>query len=300
MNSTDIIAYQFNADLYHPACMVMVFLGTAAARDEDAERVLSHHAHTMGIDRSDESTFDSEWFPKVVFADMTEPTDYCGRCRQSILPGYGEAPKPDRMDGWTYEGPDPSVGLFGEGWYHDSCPAGNDADSEVDADVTDLATVVTDVRNGTVTTFHMLTCLDCGQQRIITTTDYDPEVAQVYAAREFGTQKGHAAGGWAFDGNTPVETYVKVLRGYEDGDPAILDMEPAPLSGEWADGLTNNDVYQAAGHDMVFNIDDELGTRLLDEFCEAFSQAYWDEVVRRCRLHTTYERVDGRLIPADR
>jgi hypothetical protein len=31
-----------------------------------------------------------------------------------------------------------------------------------------------------------------------------------------------------FDGNTPEDAYRVVLRGIDDGDPAILDAHPAP------------------------------------------------------------------------
>jgi hypothetical protein len=34
----------------------------------------------FGIDREDERTFDSDTFPKVVFADQIEGGEYCGGC----------------------------------------------------------------------------------------------------------------------------------------------------------------------------------------------------------------------------
>ena len=30
-------------------------------------------------------------------------------------------------DGWSYEGPDPSVGIFGHAWTHEDCPGNIDA-----------------------------------------------------------------------------------------------------------------------------------------------------------------------------
>jgi hypothetical protein len=67
-------------------------------------------------------------------------------------------------------------------------------------------------------------------------------------AREAGEAHGRAAGSWYFDGNTSEETYAAVLRGIEDGDPAVLDTFPcAPLSGEWADDPTPESVLEDLG-----------------------------------------------------
>lgn len=313
MNSSTIVGYQFRADVYHPACMVMVFLGTAAARDEDAERVLSFHAATMGIDRDDEHMFDSDIFPKVVFLDMAdEDSSICGKCLTTLIDH--EVPRNrDRMDGWEWEGPDASVGIFGSAWLHVLCPEGDDADSEVDVMEADLGTVLTDRRNGTLTTYVMLTCLDCGQQRLVTSTDYDPEAAQLYAAEEFGKQHGDEAASWVFNGNTPVEEYRRVLLGLEVGDPAVMEMCPSPLSGEFADGLKPNDVFNAVGMNAS-DISSEWGAKLLDVFDEAFTTAWWNNVEATCRYHTSEEpgvlasyrlERDGeghitRRVPADR
>ena len=47
-------------------------------------------------------------------------------------------------------------------------------------------------------------------------------------AENFGRDAGRAAASWMFDGNTPEDTYRAVLRGIEEGDPAILDAYPPP------------------------------------------------------------------------
>ena len=46
-------------------------------------------------------------------------------------------------------------------------------------------------------------------------------------AENLGRDAGRAAASWMFDGNTPEDTYRAVLRGIEEGDPAILGRIPA-------------------------------------------------------------------------
>lgn len=122
------------------------------------------------------------------------------------------------------------------------------------------------------------------------------EMAIEYARTE-GTRAGTAAASWVFDGNTPEEAYTAVLRGLDDGDPAVYDTLPYPdLSGEWADSLTGpqlvDDALSAAG----VTVDDETGnpsrermdwfTDICDAYETAFNDAVEDEV-RRVALYQT-------------
>ena len=54
----------------------MIAAGDAspAARDMPVEDVLDQCAEAMAIDRSDETSFDSNEFPKAVFLDWSPPT----------------------------------------------------------------------------------------------------------------------------------------------------------------------------------------------------------------------------------
>lgn len=83
MNSHQIVAYTYQADIYCPTCLIekMIFKGEAspAARNMVEENVLDQCADAQGIDRYDETTFDSDEFPKVVFADQADDLD-CIRC----------------------------------------------------------------------------------------------------------------------------------------------------------------------------------------------------------------------------
>src|SRR6185295_3028760 len=77
-----------------------------------------------------------------------------------------------------------------------------------------------------------------------------------------------------------------ILRGLEDGDPAVLDMLPrADLSGEWAGDLTGPQLYDAA----IVNADDWTMTRpewvaywaehdAFTDICDAYESAFDDAV----------------------
>ena len=99
-------------------------------------------------------------------------------------------------------------------------------------------------------------------------------------ARALGAEHGRNVGSWVIDGNTTAETAARILQGYEDGDPEIMDMQPSPLSGEWADDPTPSSVLA----DLGVNETDESSSELLDTYEAAFSEAYWDEVIRAAKV----------------
>lgn len=76
MHATDIVAYTLQAENCTPAGLIeiMIARGAAspAARDMRVEDALDQIAAANGIDRADESSFDSEEFPKVIFASQLE------------------------------------------------------------------------------------------------------------------------------------------------------------------------------------------------------------------------------------
>lgn len=71
MFSTQPIAYTYNAEQWTPAGLIEVGIREGwlapAARDMSAEDVLDQAQHSFGIDRYDESTYDSDEFPKAIF-----------------------------------------------------------------------------------------------------------------------------------------------------------------------------------------------------------------------------------------
>jgi hypothetical protein len=95
-------------------------------------------------------------------------------------------------------------------------------------------------------------------------------------AFELGRERGASAGSWVVDGNTSDETKRAIINGYNDGDPAVLNMEPAPLSGEWGDDPTISDVLAELG----IGEDEEYEGDLLTEYESGFSDGFWGEVIR--------------------
>lgn len=87
--------------------------------------------------------------------------------------------------------------------------------------------------------------------------------------------RGRAAGSWAAPGD-PISAQT-ILTGYDDGDPEIMDMQPSPLSGEWAgESLSELDL-------------DNAPEELLNRIEEAFGEGFWDEVIRSARYQLGLE-----------
>jgi hypothetical protein len=111
-------------------------------------------------------------------------------------------------------------------------------------------------------------------------------------AENLGRAAGKAAASWMFDGNTPGDTYHSVLRGIEDGDPAILDAYPSP--GLSADGgYTDADLARDLGLDGEDQLPPDTPTVYLDAAAETF----WHETERLARQHLAANTTDAR--PAD-
>lgn len=111
---------------------------------------------------------------------------------------------------------------------------------------------------------------------------FDFEAAET-SAREVGAERGHSVGSWVIEGNTSVESAQAILDGFEAGDPQVLDMEPSPLSGEWADAPTSADVLETIG---VKDVSDHIEEALLKAYEEGFSEGYWEEVTRAAKAVT--------------
>lgn len=82
-HSTDIVAYAYEAEIYCPSCIARMWRRGKLRLSEDT---LDRAAECIGIDRMDESSFDSGEFPKVVFSDQVndEHYDHCGSCHECI------------------------------------------------------------------------------------------------------------------------------------------------------------------------------------------------------------------------
>lgn len=112
------------------------------------------------------------------------------------------------------------------------------------------------------------------------------------AARDIGADHGKNAaafaeqcliGGRVTDGSE-LETAARIIRGLDDGDPAVYDELPEPdLSGQWADGYLPRDLAGDVGLDMDAAAADEILQDLCDAYCEAFRDAAEAETYRYCK-----------------
>jgi len=106
-------------------------------------------------------------------------------------------------------------------------------------------------------------------------------------AEDLGRDAGKAAASWMFDGNTPEDTYRAVLRGIEDGAPAVLDAYPSP--GLSADGgYTEADVARDLGLDGEDQLIPDAATAYLD----AADESFWHQTERLARQHLTANPAD--------
>lgn len=106
----------------------------------------------------------------------------------------------------------------------------------------------------------------------------------IMRAAHLGEQHGRNAADWLWDGNTddPATFLATLVRGIEEGDPAVVDLMPWPdLSGEWADGLTPADLAAYVDADPE---DDGL----MMEVCDAYELAFEDGRDRRIFEAFTY------------
>ena len=83
-----------------------------------------------------------------------------------------------------------------------------------------------------------------------------------------------------FDGSTPEDACRRVLRGIEDGDPALLDATEPPAIGPGA-GYTEADLARDLGLDPR----DRALPRAASAYAGAFTDAFWQATERAAREH---------------
>ncbi len=99
-------------------------------------------------------------------------------------------------------------------------------------------------------------------------------------AAALGAGHGQDAARQVFDGNTPEHTYRLVLRGIEDGDPAIMDAYQAPVLSAGS-GYTETDL---AG-DLGLAPGDEALPGAVTAYLDAAGESFWHETARIVREH---------------
>ena len=109
-------------------------------------------------------------------------------------------------------------------------------------------------------------------------TEVPPPV--VATAEELGRAAGKAAASRVFDGSTPQDACQRVLRGIEDGDPAVLDATEPPAIGPAA-GYTEDDLARDLGIDPR----DRALPRAVPAYADAFTDSFWQETERTAREH---------------
>ncbi len=81
MKAWDIVAYLYRAELVCEHCADSAQSGPFAYGDlPRVEDRLNACASARGIDRMDERTFDSDEFPKMVFASDVDDNERCSVC----------------------------------------------------------------------------------------------------------------------------------------------------------------------------------------------------------------------------
>lgn len=103
-------------------------------------------------------------------------------------------------------------------------------------------------------------------------------------ARKLGGQHGSAAAGWYFDDCRDLqrEDYLKVIKGIQDGDPAILDtFVSADLSGQYADGMTPKRLFEEVGANKWQS--ENAGDEICETYEQAFNDVYAACVEQNCR-----------------
>ena len=91
-HACDVVAYTYNAEILCPHCTLaalptgegQTFDGWRDLSGQPVEDSLTELAAAFGIDRDDESSFDSAEFPKCVFLTMLDGSESCGSCGEEL------------------------------------------------------------------------------------------------------------------------------------------------------------------------------------------------------------------------
>jgi hypothetical protein len=107
----------------------------------------------------------------------------------------------------------------------------------------------------------------------------------IESARKLGEANGKSAASWVFDGNTSHDTYVSVVRLFDEGDPAVYDYYREPsFSGEFSDSYSERDLADDLGIDYDLTVTEDIDA-LADAYLESARDAFWSEVERVAREH---------------
>jgi hypothetical protein len=92
-----------------------------------------------------------------------------------------------------------------------------------------------------------------------------------------GRNYGEILGNWVIDPFTTQEQCMRLIEGYENSDPEIMQLCPSPLSGEFADGPTVYSVLKELGADPA--VPESWHDEVIDAYEDAFEKAWWTAVL---------------------
>ena len=80
-----IAGYIYKADIYCPTCAMETYAKAHNTLIVDPpESFFDQQANLAGVDREEETSFDSDEFPKMVFTWDASNQDTCGKCGKSL------------------------------------------------------------------------------------------------------------------------------------------------------------------------------------------------------------------------
>lgn len=96
MKSYTIVSYAYKADIWCGDCVVEEVCkdrnienpeqwDAEQSLDIIAENISWSEIMSQNFDRYDEYSFDSDEFPKVIFADQIEEDEYCCKCHEKVI-----------------------------------------------------------------------------------------------------------------------------------------------------------------------------------------------------------------------
>ena len=95
MKAWEVVGYTYRAETFCPEHIIQqlptgegeTFDGWKLAEgvQMSTEDNLNEIAAAFGIIREEESSFDSEFFPKVIFASQVDEHDYCSVCLENLV-----------------------------------------------------------------------------------------------------------------------------------------------------------------------------------------------------------------------
>ena len=93
MKAWTVVGYAYKADIYCPGCVLEEVLKDQGIEGHGlsfvVEEALNRIARTLGMldnehGELDEATYDSDEFPKVIFADQEEG-EHCSQCHEALV-----------------------------------------------------------------------------------------------------------------------------------------------------------------------------------------------------------------------